>query len=278
MRRITRYEQICLSILILIGAPLTLSARISEQEAIEVVKRTPCVQEFASDSRLVRVLRNEELEDDLFALQVKQKNQIVKDAYVFRITNSGTFILSPDEWVNVTLTGKKYLLFAVVKESGNAYPLYGCANQTANFSQLIKEVSIGMNSESDADVFALLFYTLTMDPERERLVITFRQFRHFVEDAFFSWFSDNVAELNFRKWAATDGRLEKISRIGILSQKKASGFRSSVTFAIGERGSAIKLEALRIDFNEKGEILNSTSSTVLSVKKISTGFQSTIGK
>ena len=53
-------------------------------------------------SHHLRVTRREDWEDILFGLQLSIKGQIAKAAYFFEVTETGYFILSPDEAVYVS--------------------------------------------------------------------------------------------------------------------------------------------------------------------------------
>lgn len=239
-------------------------AQISEPEARHLVESNECVKSisFKSNSSLLRISRNEDFENQVFRLQKRVVGDIHKGAYIYEVYNTGFFVLSPNEVVSIDSTGERKLLIAISSVTSKVYPLFGCPNAEQNFSELIKDVKVLINSTFEAESFALLHYTFVDDPERQRLIINFRQFKHEVENRFFDYFPPKEANKHYIAYR----RYEKAFRFGTFAKKQSNGYLASVTYFKGEAKGEITLKKININILVNGEYNIENTDVLLTTK------------
>jgi len=230
-------------------------AQISEPEARHLVESNECVKNisFKSNSNLLRISRNEDFENQVFRLQKRVLGDIHKGVYIYEVYNTGFFVLSPNEVVSIDSTRERKLLIAVSSVTSKVYPLYGCPNAEQNFSELIKNVNVLINSTFEAESFVLLHYTLVDDPERQRWIINFRQFKHEVENHFFDYFPPKEANIRYTAWINKNRRYENAFQFGTFAKKQSNGYLASVTYFTGEAKGEITLKKENIFILVNGE-------------------------
>lgn len=255
------------AILVLAG-PSFVEGRLSDEEAVLLVKADPCAKSLSPDSRLLRITRDEDSEDDFFSFQIKSRRALVKEVEVFRVASEGYFVLSPDELVHVNNTGLRFAYFAVTRTKRNVYPLYGCSAAERSFSQLISDLRILVSSEKDAADLALLQYSLTRDPENKNLIQRPEEFVRFVDDRLSDWYGEGQVGIGCRKWLDPTKFKRAAANVGVKASRDDEKFTVSVTIAQAERKRAeIVLQKLILMVDRTGVISPAPLRVVLSVTK-----------
>jgi len=175
--------------------------QVSEQQAKATAETATRIDGDYPESKLFRVHRREDLEDDLFRFQIKPQGKIIKAAYFFEVSSEGYFVLSPSEAVYVDSEGGHLVqLVAVSTRSGQAYLLSGFKNAARDFDRLVRDASLRISSTKDAETYARFCFMVINDPTSSRLMYGQRQLKHRVEDYFFSNYAEKKAEHSYNKW------------------------------------------------------------------------------
>jgi hypothetical protein len=113
----------------------------------------------------LRVTRREDLEDDLFAVQMKIKGQLRKAAFFFEITETGFEVVSPDEVLfHSSVDGERRWIAAVDTEGGRAYPLLGFPDAVPEFNALARRANVRISNDTDAQRFSTLYFASALGP------------------------------------------------------------------------------------------------------------------
>lgn len=204
-------------------------------------------------SHQLRATRREDWEDDLFRLQAKIKGQIAKAAYFFEITESGYFVLSPDDAVYVTTNDGKHLWTVAVPVKGElAYGLYGFPDGEAEFCRLVASARLEVGSEADAETAALLFFTAVKDPRGQTVVFQPKQLRRRVEDYFMSKLPEPKAESRSLAWWRGFAAAKPTAQLGLKSARTSDGYTASVTHIRSVDGKYLQLARLELKVSSAG--------------------------
>lgn len=204
-------------------------------------------------SHQLRATRREEWEDELFRLQVKVKGQIAKAVYFFEITESGYFVLSPDEAVYVSSAdGERIWTVAIPRKDESAYGLYGFSDGEAEFRRLVSNARLDVRSEADAETAALLFFNTVKDPRAQTFVFHARQLRHKVEDYFTSKLPEAKAESQASAWWRGFAAAKSTCQLGVKSTRTNDGYSASVTFLRSEDGGKLELARMELTVSNAG--------------------------
>lgn len=182
---------------------VTCISQVTEQESKVTAEKAARAAADYAESKPLRSIRREDLEDELFRAQVKVRGRIGKAAYFYQISGEGYFVLSPDEAVYVDSTdGHLSQLVAVSAKTGRAYLLYGFKDAASEFNRLAADADIRVSSPEDAKAYTRFYFTVTADPLSERLMSSPLQLRHKVEDYFYSNYPQKQADGLYRKWVS----------------------------------------------------------------------------
>jgi hypothetical protein len=197
-------------------------------------------------SHQLRATRREDWEDDLFRLQVKIKGQIAKAAYFFEVTESGYFVLSPEEAVYVsTADGERLWTVAVPLKGDASYGLYGFPEGETGFRGLVSSARLDVRSEADAEAAALLFFTTVKDPREQTVIFKSRQLKHKVENFFLAKLPEPKADSRSLAWWREFTAAKLSDKLGVKSARTTSGYAVSVTHIRSEDN--MRLELARLD-------------------------------
>jgi hypothetical protein len=214
-------------------------------------------------SHQLRAIRREDWEDDLFRLQVKIKGQIAKAAYFFEVTESGYFVLSPEEAVLVSTTdGERLWTVAVGVKDEAAYALYGFPDGDAEFRRLVGASRLEVRSENDAETAALLFFTTTRDPRVQTVVFHSRQLKHKIENYFLSKLPEPKADSRSSVWWRGFAAAKLSDHLGVRSARTTGGYAVSITHIRSEDGKQPQVLALRLSVSNAG-YCETTGTTVV---------------
>jgi hypothetical protein len=168
-------------------------------------------------SHPLRATRREDWEDELFRLQVKVRGQIAKAAYFFEITESGYFVLSPDEAVYVnSVDGERIWTVAVSMKDEPAYGLYGFPDGDTEFRKLVTSARLDVRSEVDAETAALLFFTTVKDPRGKTIVFHPKQLSRKAEDFFASKLPERKARSRSLAWWRGFAAVKATDQLGVI--------------------------------------------------------------
>lgn len=244
-------KKICFVAIFLLLVSVNCIAQITETQAKNLAESNLCLSETGKPEYL-RYTRDEDFEDEIFSLQVKDYKNPAKAAYVFRVKNTGTFITPSNEVLVIQSTGDDSKVVAVSKNTGKVFALDGCNDKERNFQDLITQAKIQINSVSEAESFGHLYYKLVHDCDLRRIIYNSRQFKHEVENYFFGKFNKSQAEVELKKWAKAFKKLDKDARLGLTAQKVKNSYSVSITFISGFINEVPKLEKITILVNESG--------------------------
>ena len=212
-------------------------AQFDEQKAKELVKGVRCASSVNSKQDPLRLIRREDLEDQLFSLQEKIVGKISKAAYIFEVRTTGYFILSPSEVVYISsVPSEPYWLAAISTQNGQIFPLLGCKDAESSFRDLIALSKIKVNSVFEAETFTLLRYQLIEDSALNRFIHNPRQLKHEIEDYFFDKLSEKQAAEKFQAWWRGFEKTSISSELGLKSKKENESYSTSLTWLSANKG------------------------------------------
>jgi len=164
--------------------------------AIEVVSKATGTPKSELNTK-----RLEDLEDDLFAAQVKIRGQIKKGAYFYRVENGG-YQITPDEVTYRPHSAQSWYV-AVSTTDGESFGLYGFKDADAGFQRLISKIPIEVLNTSQAQAFAK-FYLEAVYQTRASIVYDKLRLKHSVEEHFVGYTGSQESmskkEQRFRQW------------------------------------------------------------------------------
>jgi hypothetical protein len=244
MTRISLFAFLCgLSILMAGAARAEMNECRARTSAMDFVRKKMGLE----PSHQLRATRREDLEDDLFRLQVKVKGQIAKAAYFYEVTENGYFVLSPDEAVYVnSADGERMWMVAVPIGEEPPYGLYGFPDGAAEFCRLVRSARLDIRADADAETAALLFFTTVKDPRRQNIVFGAMQLRHRIEDYWTSRLPETKAESRSSAWWRGFGATKSGSQLGVKVTRAGDGYDASVTFISSDGGKYPQLTSLAV--------------------------------
>lgn len=225
-------------------APLLCKAQVNEVQAkVMAADAVKSALKF-NESKLLRVHRREDLEDDLFGLQIKIIGKIAKAAFFYEVSENGYFVVSSENAVSVnSVDGSLKWLVAISTKTGQPYHLYGFENAFLEFNRLAKDAGLQIASEADAVQYAFLFNKLVNDLDESKLVLSLRQMKHKAEDYYFAKYSEPVANKLFKaRWSGFLSHKHQI-KPGASSKKAKDGYNVTFTFLTSKDGKSLQLQA-----------------------------------
>lgn len=224
------------------------NAQVDELQAKSLADAAARKQLNLSESKLLRVHRREDLEDDLFYHQRKIRGKIAKAAYFYEITENGEFVISPDEAITVTTQdGVRKWLVAISVKDGQSYALYGFKDKEAAFDNLARDSSLNVDSEIDARLYSYFYFKVVKDLFDKRLVFSSRQLRHEVEDYYSYHYPEAKAEGLYKSWWKNYSSKKQAVNFGANAQKVSDKFAVTMTSLDGlNKNPQLNLWELRI--------------------------------
>lgn len=125
-----------------------------ESRAIQSVKEA--IIKETGNPLFLRIVRCEDLEDDLFNCQVHIKGKISKYAYIYRAYASGVDNTA-DQVVLHGLGDFREWYVAVARQTGEIYGLYGFDKASDSFNTMALDAQIQINYETTADAYHKLY-------------------------------------------------------------------------------------------------------------------------
>jgi hypothetical protein len=248
-----RQTKLLLLIWFLCCAPSVCRAQVGELQAKAIAEAATRAALNFPDSKLLRAERREDLEDDLFAFQVKVIGKIAKAAYFYEISEQGYFVLAPDRAIYAQSTGFRLnRLVAVSTKTGQAYTLFGFANAESEFNRLVKDASIKLSHDSDARLYTSLYIKAVVDLRQSRLVHDWRQLKHKGEDYFFTKYPESQAASLFNQWWDGFSPAKQHIAFGVRAQKQLDGYLAQFTYISNTNKEGAKLEAKTINISPDG--------------------------
>lgn len=243
-------------------------AQITETQAKNLAESNQCVRKLSTDKpEYLRFTRDEDFEDDLFDLQKKDYNNLIKAAYIFRIKAKGTFITSSGEILQIDSTGDNSIVVAVSRNSGEVFALDGCENKEENFQNLIKQSNVQINSVPKAESFGYLYYKLVEDRDLQRIIYHPRRFRYEVENYLFGKFNESQAKVKFKQWKKDFGKFNEKSELGVIVKKGSNNYSVAITFISGFQDEVPKLKKIIMFVDESGIYQIQKTATLFPINK-----------
>lgn len=208
------------------------------------------------DSTPLRLHRREDLEDDLFGFQIKILGKIARAAYFYEVTDSGFYVVTPNEAIALTSSdGYRKWLIAVSTKTGQTYDLYGFKEAQAAFNRLAQDASLQLSNETVAETYSYFFYTVIEDLAEKRVVFNERYLRHEVEDYYFGYNPEGKARTLYEKWWRGFSNQKQDYKFGTNAQKTPDGFSSTLT-TITFKDTNIQFQLWRLLISPTGILRN----------------------
>ena len=207
------------------------SAQVSDEQAKSIAVTAIRKKINFSESKPFRIHRREDLEDDLFGLQVKIKGQIAKAVFFYEVTENGYFVLSPNEAIYATSNdGSLSWVAAISTKTGELYGLSGFENSELAFNRLAKDAKLSISTEGQAYLYALLYNRVVNDLSDSNLVLDERQARHKAENYFYMSYSAKNASSLFQSWLAGFAKAKRKAKLGITVTQGLGEYLATITY------------------------------------------------
>jgi hypothetical protein len=174
---------------------------IEEAKAIASVKQA-IREETRNPSQYMRLVRCEDLEDELFSCQVHVKGNISKFAFIYEVYGSGIEIEKPDR-VTMYGVGEDYPKWyvAVSRQTGETYGLYGFYKADESFNRMALDAQLQIKNETTAFFYHGLYYRCVLRNDCGLLVSSRSNLRGQVDDILCGPDEpDKVCENKIDKW------------------------------------------------------------------------------
>jgi hypothetical protein len=160
------------------------AAQLTEGSAKERVCQFVRDKSGLGRNHFLRATRREDLEDQLFAAQVKIRGKIKKAAMFFEITENGYEVISPSEAVLHNSTGgQRSWQVAVDPTSGDLFGLGGFDNAGVDsFNALALSANARIDSEEMAKGWATFYISTVLQEQRGLLLTSETDLKRRVED------------------------------------------------------------------------------------------------
>lgn len=216
--------------------------------AMELVRKA----EGFEASHPLRATRREDWEDDLFGLQVRVQGRIAKAAFFFEVTQTGYFVLSPNEAVYVgSDDGIRIWIVAVASQSGEPIGLFGFPNPEDGFRELTSLSQLRIDSADDAKRAALLYFATVQDPGAKTLVSHALDLKHQVEDFFFARLPEAQAQTAASRWWSGFQK-GKPTALGSAAEPSENSYRVSTTRLVSQDRNTLELVELSYQVSASG--------------------------
>ncbi|MDX6612311.1 MAG: hypothetical protein QOD75_1497 [Blastocatellia bacterium] len=192
---------LCFAALLIFYVAVATNGQVSDQQAKSIAEEATRLATDHGKTWPLRLLRREDLEDDLFRFQLTINGKLQKAAYFYEITNEGYFVLSPNERIHVSSEDGHFVkLVAVSVATGEPYLLFGFKNAALEFNRLVKEARLIISSAGDARRHVRFCFVAISDLGADRLIFSRMLLKHEVEDYFFYHYPEKKAERLYQKW------------------------------------------------------------------------------
>ena len=257
----------CLILVLLLLTGVVCQGQVSEQQAKEKAATATRREENYPESHLLRAHRREDLEDDLFRAQIKVLGRIAKAAYFYELTNEGSFVLSPDEAVDVVSEdGHFRSLVAVSTRTGEAYLLAGFKNADREFNRLARDAILRIESPHDARMHASLYFKAVVDPSGNRLIFGSLQLRHDIEDYFAFHYDEKEAERRSKKWWSGFNSKNRNFPFDSIASKNSVGYEAQLAVMSGSPTKIPVLELWTLQISAEGACQRTSSRAIYPAK------------
>lgn len=234
-------------------SPKLCSANIGELQAKLLAEETTRTKLGFDNSHPLRAHRREDLEDNLFAFQIKTVGKIAKAAYFFEMSETGYFVLSPEEAIRVTSNdGELKWLVAISTITGQSYALYGFKDAESEFNKLVQVADLLITSSSDAENLAGLYFTLVSDLYGNYRVYSLRNLKYEVENCFLAYYSTTKAKKLYKTWLSGSLHNKLNTKLDIRSVKIFSDYFVSFKYLNKSISRIPQLMLINLKVNHKG--------------------------
>jgi hypothetical protein len=179
----------------------TIVSNLGELEARERAERAIRSADGLSQSDFVRLIRREDLEDDLFGAQLRIKGQLHKGAYFFEATQTGYEILSPEEAVFHSSTdGARRWILAVGVKTGKVYGLLAFKNSIGSFNGLAQESVVRISNLEQARGYASFFLRSVVGARYGSPFSSLLDLKRQVEDFYIAYETSHPQRMPLSRW------------------------------------------------------------------------------
>jgi hypothetical protein len=253
---------------LIVFASLVCEAKVSEAQARQSAETAARLALGANAPKLLHVRRLEEFEELLFDSQLHIRGRIGYPAYLYAVTTTGAFIISPDE--DVYVTSNSYdpkRIVAVSVESGKTFTLSGFPDAETGFADLIREMGVQIRDNHDAEMLARLYYSLVRDPENSNYLENALTLKHRVEDYYAGQGAGTNADLATRLWWNGFRALKRKHELGVQAAAADGSFLVTVAF-LGYSSHVPIVNQLVLHISPLGEIKAETDRRIYPSTKI----------
>jgi len=172
----------------------------------------------------LRVIRREDLEEDLFSYQVKIKGKLAEFAYFYEVKESG-YEINPDEIIVHTSTdGESDWYAAVSRATGQVYGLSGFPDATEGLNRLAKDASLQLGSEAEAERYTGFIWRVALGIDHGSVVGDLHDLKHRAEDVFYSYRQTANYKFSFEQWWNRYEKSQAVHRFGVHSRELSGAY------------------------------------------------------
>lgn len=257
---------VCL-LIIFFYFPRLCNANIGELQAKVLAEETTRTKLGFDNNKPLRAHRREDLEDNLFGFQIKTVGKIAKAVYFFEMSETGYFVLSPEEAINVISNdGELKWLVAISTITGQSYTLYGFKDAELEFNKLVHATNLLITNRSDAEGFANLYFILVKDLYSNYRIYDLRSLKYKVESSFLSYYSTTKAKRLYKTWISTFVQNKLDTNLGIMVVKIFDDYFVSMKYLNKPASKIPQLMLVNLKISHKGICIIKQNEVVYPVK------------
>lgn len=257
---------VCL-IILLFCSPRLCNASVGELQAKLLAEEITKTKLGFDNSKLLRAHRREDLEDNLFGFQVKTAGKIAKAVYFFEMSETGYFVLSPEEAIYVISNdGELKWLVAISTTTGQPYTLYGFKDAESEFNKLVQDANLSITNRSDAESFAYFYFTLIRDLYGNYRVYDLRSLKYKVESSFLAHHSNIKAKRLYKTWMSGFLHNKLNTNLGVTAIKIFDDYFVSMKYLNKPISKIPQLMLVNLKINHKGICIIKQNETIYPIK------------
>jgi hypothetical protein len=235
---------------------IALCDQVTEQQAME---RAKYAVRASTDMQAIylRVVRREDLEDDIFLCQDKNSGDYKKFAYIYELFDNGIEISAPRKYA--LHMGIGWWCVAVAREAGRVYCLRGFDKAHEAFNLMAADAAVRIEDDTTASIYKKLYNYVVLKNDYGILVDNRSELRREVDSYLCSYDETyKTCEKKFRKWwngfissgitlkghdrAVNLGTSYLVSMFAIQQTDLRAPLLNKITYVISKIGSVNTLE------------------------------------
>jgi hypothetical protein len=202
-------------------------AQLTEDNAKQLICEFVRAKARLKPDHFLRATRREDLEDQLFAAQIKIDGQLRKAAQFYEITETGYEVVSPTKVVlHGSTDGQRSWQVAVDPVSANAFGLGGFgAEGRGSFNDLALLARVRINTEDSALNWAVFYVRTALHEKAGSLVTSDVNLRRRVEDVVEAYRLSRKRPLSAKQWIDDLAKSKAQPIYEMKATREAQGFR-----------------------------------------------------